>query len=216
MRNAFRRGSAMCPLHGRESGHLSVTATASAGARDFTLHSDFNSVSADFRILITGGTGSGVFSPHITLQGTTNESMGTYVLLGGIASANWPLNIQVGYPFGAAIVSPMFSCSFNPQCDMSFTFGVPPTLEVTLTASASIMANPSLAPQFGTTVFSSAEFDAMRDFRSLDGRSVAAQDSITLLPEPSGSLLVGVGFLLLLGLAVSKSTLNGRLSRRLD
>jgi hypothetical protein len=55
-------------------------ASASAGAGDFTLHSDFNSVSADFRILITGGTGAGVFSPDITLQGTTNESMGTYLL----------------------------------------------------------------------------------------------------------------------------------------
>jgi len=88
----------------------------------------------------------------------------------------------------------MFSCSFNRQCDVSFAFGVPLTLEMTLTASASILANPSLAPQFGTTVFSSAEFDGIGDFRNLNGRSVAAQYNITLLPEPNGSLLVGGGF----------------------
>jgi hypothetical protein len=205
MRSAI--GMAMlCVLCFRTDGALlSVTASASAGAGDFTLHSDFNSVSADFRILITGGTGAGVFSPDITLQGITNESMGTYALLGGVASTNWPQTIQVGDPFGPAIVSPMFSCNFSPQCDVSFTFGVPLTVEMTLTASASIMANPSLAPQFGTTVFSSAEFDGIGDFRNLDGRSVAAQDSITILPEPSGLLLVGGAFLLLFALTALKA-----------
>jgi len=214
MRNAIRL-VVLCVLCFRgDAAILSVTASASAGVGDFTLHSDFNSVSADFRILVTGGTGAGVFSPDIALQGTTNESMGTYLLLGGVASTNWPQALQVGDPFGPAIVNPMFSCSFSPQCDVNFTFGVPLTFEVTLAASASILANASLAPQFGTTVFSSAEFDGIGDFRNVEGRSVAAQYNLTLLPEPSGSLLVGGGFLLLFARTVLKSRILGTRWRR--
>src|SRR5690349_16639604 len=112
MKSAFRLG-ALCALCFRvEAAILSVSASASEGPADFALHSDFESASAVFRVLVTGGSGSGVFSPDITLQGTTNESEGVYLVLGGSASTTWPQNFQVGDPTGPATVNPMFSCSF--------------------------------------------------------------------------------------------------------
>src|SRR5262249_53063398 len=119
------RLAAMCALcFGANAAILSVSAMASAQPGDFAFHSDSKSVSDVFQVLVTGGVGEGTFTPDITLQGETNDSLGSYLLLGGFASTNWPQTVQVGDPVAPAQTAPNFSCGFNPQCDVSFTFGV--------------------------------------------------------------------------------------------
>jgi len=128
-------------------------------------------------------------------------------LLGGIASTTWPQPIAAGDPFGPAQSSPQYSCgpfSF-PSCAVPFTFGVPFTFDITLSASAIEELQPGSQLAIPIPVGSSASFDGISNFfTDPNGLEIGGRATITELPEPAGVLHLSVGIGALFGLAIFK------------
>lgn len=163
---------------------LEVSASVTQPAGSLEMVSDSHSVTAEFTMLVTGGTGSGYWTPAIQLFGVTNESGGIDQLAGGYASMSWPYSLTVGDPTFYAESSPSFYC--NPEfCGVPFTFGV--EQQFTLTLSASAVIEPSRnAPQpaWDQSVSTSAEFDGVLGFSSCPDRYCPIEASFTLTDPP--------------------------------
>jgi len=187
---------------------LNVSASATIAAGSTALVTDFESATRTFILLVTGGTGTGFATADLALDGTSNESNGLLTWGNGIATATWPTFMEAGSPFGdAGNVSPFFFCTpENPACTVQFTFGVPQTFSMTLTASAKMQANAS-APKTTSdmTAHTDAEFGGLFAFRTCpiencgSGGLVCADYSLAdvIVPEPASWVLTGIPMLLL-------------------
>ena len=88
-----------------------------------------------------------------------------------------------------------------PSCAVPFTFGVPLTFDITLSASAVEELQSGSPLAIPITVGSSAEFDGISNFfTDANGVEIGAQATITEVPEPASLWLVSGGGLMLLGL----------------
>lgn len=180
---------------------LEVSATVTQPAGSLQMVSDSHSVTGEYTMLVTGGTGGGWWTPEISLSGSTNQSGGLEILGGGYASMTWPFSLTVGDPTSYAESSPWFSCS-PETCAVPFTFGVEQEFTITLSASAVIEPNRN-APQWNwdQSVTTSAEFDGVLGFSSCQYSWCPMEASFTLTdppisaPEPGSFSCLGISLL---------------------
>jgi len=187
---------------------LEVSATVTEPAGDFETQQQTSSVTGNFTLLVTGGTGSAYWVPNLMLQGGTNESNGAYWQIGGNVSTDWPLSKIVGDPRGPAnngLSAPSFFCT-PWSCSVPFTFGVPENFTLTLTATAIIAPNPSAPqPSWPVTVTTSGFFDDQVTAWSSCPNELCAipwptytLTDLVAAPVPEPRLLVTIGVISLL------------------
>jgi hypothetical protein len=148
--------------------------------------SDRETLTADFVITITGGTGSGYYVPELTLTGITNETGNLFQAYGASASVNWPVGMQAGDPFGtAAYAPPSILCPGYRLCPVAFTFGVPQQAHFVANTYAALdmsQRGPVSSPMSFT---SSVAFDGIGHLMNLDGYALDGKVQIAFAPEPS-------------------------------
>jgi hypothetical protein len=105
---------------------------------------DQASLSVDYSLLITGGTGAGTFSPLIIADGVSNESSfpDLWPLWGGYAFVTSPVTLSAGDPDpGSHPFAAVAFCSPSDSCLLQFTFGVPLDLHFNASVNALIGAD---------------------------------------------------------------------------
>lgn len=147
-------------------------------------------------VLITGGSGSGWFTPQFTLVAPTDES--SYGALRAYA------NIAIGSAVWRAPTlgdSPQYSCTvLSEECSLPFTFGVPVVLPIE--AWTSVWVDASMAGFSGYVVSASVSFDgieAPRSSPSIGGSTVYSNAQVfydvSSVPEPATMCTTALGIL---------------------
>ena len=151
---------------------------------------DHGALSVDYLLLITGGTGDGMFSPLMTAQAPTNESGGLFPMLGGTATVSSPVQLYSGDLYSSASPGhePLAYCSPVNGCLLPFTFGVAQIVHFQAAVDAVIQGNPLypvlLMPGV-SGLTSTAKFDGVAAFDKA-GTPVSARDVslVVAVPEP--------------------------------
>lgn len=182
--------------------HLSVgsvvTSPNPAPAGGFDV-SDAHSLTADFTLTVTGGSGSGYFSPALQMTGGSNESQMVYSALGSSAAVNWPASFQVGNPDGPAGTTPLeVTCPqlLLTSCYVPFTFGVPLPVHFQASTLARIATNhqvPSLTVAGSASLSIYQGSSAAQNLLQSSGAPLAGSVQVAFTPAANGVLSVPMG-----------------------
>ncbi len=186
---------------------LFVGASATREPANNSLIKQKNSMSGDFLLTFTGGTGQGFFVPILQLSGSTNDSTGNFTLLGATASISGFRNVDspglvAGDPTTSAGMSPYpvgLDCSPSGlgvpgQCLIPFTYGQSQEVHLTAEVVEEIEVNPYVPPDPAfASVSGIAEFDGI----SIYNAPLGALAMIRPIPEPSLVVPIGIGLAVL-------------------
>jgi hypothetical protein len=177
--------------------------TSPSGPADYTKHETIATMSWQFILTITGGTGSGLYAPDLSMFGETNESNGVYELLGAYASFEWSTDTgehysqTAGSPYGGpANLNPNYSCVGDIFCRFDFVYDVPQLVTFTASVDAIVELSPLFPNSGGSFGMGSVTLNPV--FKP--GIFGIFQSTLVDAPEPATTQLMAFG--LVAGLAI--------------